>query len=521
MKWAVRIVSWLSSLILTMLHPVFLYLNRVQPPKLPPTKNPLLQLSATELAKKIRLQQVTSEAVVTAYIKRIKKVNPFINAVVDERYEDAVREARDCDKMLESGEVTIDEITMSKPLFGVPFTVKESCGLKGLSQTGCTRVRRGIKAAEDSLIVASMRKAGAIPLCVTNTPELCSGFESANLVYGTTVNPYDGRHSAGGSSGGEGALIGAGASLIGIGSDIAGSIRVPSLFNGIFGHKPTPGIIPIKGHFPMSNGPKFQTYLALGPMTRFAEDLHLAVKVMSADCKQNLRLDDPVDIGKLNVFYMEDAGRAFGITPTNKDTRNAIFKAAQYFEKRGAKVVKPEMDEMSETCEVATGVFFSMKDMPPILIPSNTKDNVNSTLELLKSLVGRSEFTKSAIFMSLVKDLNGLVCPSNVPICLQKLEDLRVKLLKQLGDNGVFLYPTFTCGAPLVGQVVLNTSAGMYCLLCNLLGFPSTQVPMGLDAKGLPIGFQVFAAPHQDRLCLAVAKELEKAFGGWIPPTKS
>ncbi|XP_015117882.1 fatty-acid amide hydrolase 2-B [Diachasma alloeum] len=521
MKWGVRIASWLSSLILMILQPVFLYLNRVQPPKLPPTKNSLLQLSATELAKKIRLRQISSEAVVAAYIERIKEVNPFINAVVDERYEDALREARDCDKMLESGQVTIDKITGTQPLFGVPFTVKESCGLKGLSQTGCTRVRRGIKAAEDSLIVASMKRAGAIPLCVTNTPELCSGFESTNLVYGTTVNPYDGRYSAGGSSGGEGALIGAGASLIGIGSDLAGSIRIPSLFNGIFGHKPTPGIIPIKGHFPISNNPKFQTYLVVGPMARFAEDLHLAVKVMSADCKQNLRLDEPIDIAKLNVFYMVDAGRTFGITPTNKDTRNAIFKAVQYFEKLGANVIKAEMAEMSESCEVGIGSLFATTEMPPILMPSTTKDNVNSALELLKSLVGQSEYSKSAIFMSIFKDLNGCVFPSDGPIYLKKLEDLRIKLLKQLGDDGVFLYPTFTRGAPLLGQSVFHISAGMYCLLCNLLGFPSTQVPMGLDAKGLPIGFQVFAAPHQDRLCLGVARELEKAFGGWTPPTKS
>uniref|UniRef100_A0A0C9RJ59 FAAH2_2 protein n=1 Tax=Fopius arisanus TaxID=64838 RepID=A0A0C9RJ59_9HYME len=343
MKWMLRFASWLSSLLLTVLQPLYLFLNRNQPPKLPPAKNSLLQLSATELATRIRLRQISSEAVVTAYIERIKEVNPFINAVVDERYEDAIKDARNCDKILENGEISIDKITRTKPLFGVPFTVKESCGVKGLSQTGCTRIRRGIKASENSPMVLTMTKVGAIPLCVTNTPELCSGFESTNLVYGTTMNPYDGRHSAGGSSGGEGSIIGAGASLIGIGSDLAGSIRVPALFNGIFGHKPTPGIIPIKGHFPMSDDPEFQRYLVVGPMARFAEDLHLAVRVMSADCKQNLRLDEPIDITKLNFFYLEDAGKAFGITPTSKDTRNAILKAVQYLEKEGFKVIKVKL----------------------------------------------------------------------------------------------------------------------------------------------------------------------------------
>lgn len=100
------------------------------------------------------------------------------------------------------------------------------------------------------------------------------------------------------------------------------------------------GIIPIKGHFPMSDTPEFHQYLVLGPMTRFAEDLHLAVKVMSVDCKQNLRLDEPVDISKLNVFYLEDAGSAFGIKPTDRDTRSAIFRAVKHFEKQGVRVIR-------------------------------------------------------------------------------------------------------------------------------------------------------------------------------------
>lgn len=155
-------------------------------------------------------------------------------------------------------------------------------------------------------------------------------------------------------------MIAASGSLIGIGSDIGGSIRVPALFNGIFGHKPTPGnyyyfsviadavvkknfflnsgIIPIKGHFPMVENSEFQRYLTLGPMTRYAEDLHMAVKVMTKDCKKNLRLDEPVDIAKLNVFYLEDIDNNFGINTTSEDIRDAIRRAAKYFETCGAKI---------------------------------------------------------------------------------------------------------------------------------------------------------------------------------------
>ncbi|XP_015112410.1 fatty-acid amide hydrolase 2 [Diachasma alloeum] len=517
-----RTASWMVSMLLTISQPLFWILNRKQPPKIPPTDNPLLQLSASELAKRIRLRQVSSEAVVTAYIERIKRVNPLLNAVVDERYEDAIREAQHCDKMLGNGEVTVEEIAVNRPLYGVPITVKESCAVKGLSYTGCTTMRRGIKANEDCLAVAIMKRAGAIPLCVTNTPELCSTFESTNCVYGTTVNPYDGRRSAGGSSGGEGALLGAGASLIGVASDTAGSIRVPGLFNGIFGHKPTPGLVPLKGHYPLVNNAKFQKYLVIGPMARYTEDLILAFKVMSADCKENLRLDDPVELSKLDVFCIDDADPSFGFTPPNGDIKGAIHRAAKHFEKLGARVSKPDIGGISDFFPIGVACFLDLEDKPTILIhPNNKQERVNSTLEFIKSLVGLSQYSRHAIMMGMFQDVNGLIAPSDVPKYIRKAEELKITLLKHLGDNGVFLYPSFVSTAPLVGQTFLQSTGGSYSLLCNVLGFPSTQVPMGLNAQGLPVGFQVFAAPHQDRLCLAVAKELERVFGGWIPPATS
>ncbi|XP_011299621.1 fatty-acid amide hydrolase 2 [Fopius arisanus] len=514
-----RLAFWMTSVLLRISQPFFWFRHRKQPQKIPPTSNPLLQLSASELAKKIRLRQVSSEAVVTAYIERIKQVNPVVNAVVDHRYEDAIKEAQECDKIFDSGEVTIDYIVTNKPLFGVPFTIKESCAVKGLSFTGCTTMRRGIKADEDCLAVIKMKNAGAIALCVTNTPELCCTFETTNFVYGTTTNPYDGRRSAGGSSGGEGALLGAGASLIGVASDTAGSIRLPGLFNGIFGHKPTPGVVPLEGHYPLINDCKFQKYLVLGPMARYTEDLMLAFKIMSAGCKQNLRLDEPVELSKLKVFYMESID-TFGLTPTNEDTRSSIRRALKHFEKRGARVSKPELEGITDICELGIAAFLDIEEKLTFLMnPNNKEERVNSTIEFMKSLLGLSQYSRPAIVMTMFQDMNGFMTLSEVPKYMRKMEELKLTLLDLLGDDGVFLYPTFTGAAPLLGQTMMHSTAASYSLLCNALGFPSTQIPMGLNARGLPTGFQVFAAPHQDRLCLAVAAELEQVFGGWIPPT--
>ncbi|XP_074103703.1 fatty-acid amide hydrolase 2-B-like [Cotesia typhae] len=521
MQLILRFATWLSAKLLFLLRPLFWYRDCIKPASIPPSTDSLFDLTACELAKKIRFGQISSESVIEAYIERIKEVNPYLNAVVDDRFEDALREARHCDKMLEAGVVTPMQLQLEKPFYGVPFTVKESCGLKGLSYTGCTLVRSGIKADDDSLIVKSMRMAGAIPLCATNTPELCSGFECTNPLYGLTVNPYDGRHSAGGSSGGEGALLGAGASVIGVGSDIGGSIRIPAQFNGIFGHKPTPGIIPIDGHFPMEDCAEFRHYLTLGPMTRFSEDLHMAVKVMSKDCKTNLRLDEPVNISKLNVYYLEDIENNYGIPPVDEDIRKSIRDAAKHFESCGAKITKPVIEELSDVCEIGITKLFSMSVIPPILMhPTDPKGKVNPFLELLKAAVGCSSYSKSAIFMAMVKEIHGFVPKSQFPTYEEKFKELQKKLLEILDENSVLFFPTFISPAPPVGQCVFLTISGVFSVLCNILGLPSTQVPMGLNKQSLPIGFQVIAAPHQDRLGLAVARELEKAFGGWIPPTK-
>lgn len=165
--------------------------------------------------------------------------------------------------------------------------------------------RKGMRAAEDGIAVGYIKSAGGIPLLVSNTPEYCTSWESGNKVNGRSLNPYDTRRSSGGSSGGEGALIGSGASLFGIGSDIAGSIRVPAMFNGIFGHKPTGGLCSVEGHFPYSKDGAFRNYLVVGPMCRYAKDLPTLMHIMAGPNADKLRLNEPLytkDI-KVNPFF--------------------------------------------------------------------------------------------------------------------------------------------------------------------------------------------------------------------------
>lgn len=219
--------------------------------------------------------------------------------MVEERFEDALEDARKADKICSSTPYIY--LLQNYPLLGVPFTVKESCSLKPLSKCVGSVPRANIKSVKDGEAVGYLKSAGAIPLLISTTPELCLNWETNTHVNGCTKNSYDFKRTPGGSSGGEGALIGAGASLFGVGSDVAGSIRVPALFNGIFGHKPTAKVISLNGHIPEST-PEIDNYLVIGPMARYAKDLPILVHIMAGSNAGKLRLTEPINTRDIKVI---------------------------------------------------------------------------------------------------------------------------------------------------------------------------------------------------------------------------
>ncbi|XP_077278858.1 fatty-acid amide hydrolase 2-B-like [Temnothorax americanus] len=515
----IRYVFCVINVIYEIFRRILLFIYK-KPPSIPPITHFIYMLSATTLAKKIRQREITSYEVVQAYVTRIKEVDPFLNAVVDNRFLDAIIEAKTCDKQLKEGKFDVETLEKEKPLYGVPITIKECCALKGCSHTGCTLPRKGVKADHDAVVVEMLRNAGAIPLCVTNTPEMCGGFDSTNLLCGRTCNPYDTRYSAGGSSGGEGALLGAGASVIGLGSDMAGSIRVPSFLNGVFGHKSTPGLIPIDGHFPYTDDEYFQKFATFGPMTRYAEDLGLLMRVMTLKCNRDLRLDVPVDLRQLKIYYRQSLDRSLGVLPMTAEIEKCVLRAANHFARYDVCAEKLPIEWPVTIIEIVLTGFMNMKPPQMLIDTNNPKHQKNVSVELLKALFGLSQHTKQMIFFNLLIETHFPFTDSEILHYTKQGEEIRQKLLDLLGDNGVFIYPTFR--NPILPQLVLceilSTSS---CGFFNIVGFPAAHVPMGLNHEGMPIGVQVIAAPYQDRLCLAVAKELEMAFGGWVPPSVS
>src|SRR5581483_1848409 len=237
---------------------------------------------------------------------------------------DAIAEAKHADERVRS-----QPAADLPPLLGVPFTVKETIALQGMPQSAGLLARRAYRSPGTAPAVTRLLDAGAIALGVTNTSELTLWIESENRVYGRTNNPYDPSRAAGGSSGGEGAAVGSCGSPFGVGSDIAGSIRVPALFCGVFGHKPSPGVLPNAGMYPPTPG-EAARMLQVGPLTRRAEDLMPLLRLMSGPDQDDpysrqTVLGDPagVSLEGLRVTTVEEAS----LLPFSRELRDARERA--------------------------------------------------------------------------------------------------------------------------------------------------------------------------------------------------
>src|SRR6185437_6123384 len=290
-------------------------------------------LSAVVLAEKISIKLIFPVEVVEAHLARIERLNPILNAFVQVESDAARRAAREAEAMVARGEKI-------GPLHGVPISIKSAIEVKGMRCEAGTRLRQGIVAERDAPLVERLRSAGAIILGTTNTPELLMAWETDNLLYGRTNNPWDLSRTAGGSSGGEAAAIASGCSAGGVGSDGGGSIRVPAHFTGICGLKPTPGRIPATGHFPGSVGP-FALTGVVGPMARTAADLKVFFEVMQGpDDGDPSSAPVPVqwpgtqELKNIRIANFEDDGR----TPVTAETRAAVRNAAKLLQNAGFQV---------------------------------------------------------------------------------------------------------------------------------------------------------------------------------------
>lgn len=481
----------------------------------PKPSDPLVIESATALAKRVREQSITCEALVRACIDRIKQVNPLINAVVDERFEDALVEAKQLDERIGNGAISPEEFA-EKPFLGVPFTTKETSACKGMKSTYGLVCRKDKRAEEDAEVVRLLKNAGGILIGLTNVPILNMWQETDNRVYGRTNNPYNTTRNVGGSSGGEAAIIAACGVPFGIGTDIGGSVRIPAFKCGIFGHKPTCELIATKG-LTYRTGKEPSTIMSVGTLTRSGSDIIPFLKVLLDKNVNRLQLDKKVNVKDLKVHYILDCGDP-KINLLTREMTAAILKVVKHFEVdlkvSAKKLIVPELKYGIELwrywmTQEANANF--ARDL------TDRKGQVNPIWEVLKWVFQCSEFNVGAI-LNLISTRLPLMDEKKARDLTNQLKD---SLMDALGDNGVLIYPSAPWSARYHNASVFHPYNIGYFAVWSFLKFPVTQVPLALDSEGLPIGVQVVAAPYQDHLCIAVARELESTFGGFVPPFSS
>ena len=463
------------------------------------------RLSAGAMAEAIRRREISALEIADAHLQRIEKLNPQLNAFVHLDPDATRRDARAADW-------AVKQHAGLGPLNGVPISIKSSIDVAGFRCEAGTKLRAGYVASHDAPLVSRLRRAGAVILGVTNSPELLMAWETDNLLYGRTNNPWDLSRTAGGSSGGEAAAIASCCSAAGVGSDGGGSIRVPAHFSGICGLKPTPGRIPATGHFPNSVGP-FALLGVVGPMARTVADLRALFEVMQGydegdTCASPvpLRQVGLNEIKKIRIGYFEEDGR----TPVTPETGAAVRSAALGLQRAGCNVgpfLPAGFEAAREVWWKLFGVAGAMllgqmtagreQDLSPMLkqFMQWTAAEPQHTAESLLNAWIQRDVLRMQVFAQL-KEVPVLICP-------------------------VAAIPAFRHGERswMIGEKKVEyLDAWSYCEWFNLLGMPAAVVPVGPSKEGLPIGVQIVGQPWQEELVLEIAALVEQECGGWREP---
>jgi amidase len=450
--------------------------------------NELVSQSATSLAALIRERSVSPVEVVDAYLRRIEEVNPKLNAIVTV--------AADVREKASQAEAAIMRGELIGPLHGVPLTIKDTIETAGLRTTGGSTLRAEFIPERDAPAVARLKAAGAIILGKTNTAEMAMDYTADNPVFGRTNNPHDLSLTPGGSSGGEAAAIASCLSPGGIGSDLAGSVRIPAHFCGIAGLKPTVGSVPGAGQFPPNTGP-YALGASIGPMARTVGDLRLLFSVLSG---KEIAADGPSVPGLRVAYYSDD-----GVVPVTGETRSAVEKAAGALADAGLVTEQTRPPGVELGHELWLQLFARA-----------------SVVQLRKVYSGREDLGGDFVRWRL-RTADDKPPPSLDEYLSSWLERdrLRELLLDWMAATPLLLAPVGATPAYPHGTLKLRVAertfntfrAFSYSQAFNVFDLPVAVVPVGCAADGLPIGVQIIGRPFAEETVLAAAAILETAFG--------
>jgi len=442
---------------------------------------------ARALAAAIRRREVSSRELLEHYLDRVEALNPPLNAVVTLDAEGARQAADAADEALARG----GEIG---PLHGVPMTIKDCYDTAGI-RTTCGVEDWDRVPERDAEAVRRLRDAGAVIFGKTNTPAFTADWQTYNPMFGTTNNPWDTTRSSGGSSGGSAAALAAGLTPLELGSDIAGSIRLPSNWCGTCGHKPSFGVVPQRGHLPSAPGALADRDLnVVGPMARDVDDLDMALDILAGptgDQAKGWRLELPAaranTLSELRIAtWLDDP-----TYPVADDVRGVHETAVSALRKAGARIVASSPPvTLTEVVSLHMELLYPVMEASSEMLHRNWLA-VNEKREQLRARM--TEF---------FRDVDALLMPVAVVAAIPHDHDapLAGREIRTPGGSRPYL--------DLFGWVGLATAAYL----------PSTAVPVGRTAQGLPVGIQIVGPYLEDRTTLAVARCIEKTLGGFVPP---
>ncbi|HEX2914673.1 MAG TPA: amidase [Chloroflexia bacterium] len=502
----------------------------------------LTELPAVELAEKISRGEVSAVEAVEAHIEQIERVNPKINAVVYKRYNQARKEARHADAQRARGEKL-------GVLHGVPVTIKECLDLAESPSTFGLPSRAKMLAKQDDPYVARLRAEGAIVLGKTNVAQLLIFVETENPLYGRTNNPWNLERSAGGSSGGQAAIIAAGGSPLGLGTDLGGSIRFPSTSCGIVGFKPTTGRCPDQGRFSLPIGQQ-AIFSQVGVMGRRVADVTTGLTVINGGSNPAVEparpLGDPsqVDLSGLRVaFYSDD-----GTLKPAPAVRRAVVEAAQILQGLGAQIFEWQPPRVDRAVDLFYGIMTADggAGLRQRLGKNKADPRVAQLLSLgkfprpvFKMLLGLLKAGGQESMVKVIRNF-GYKDTDHYWQLLEEQLDYRESFEVAMneaegGPIDLILCPASPLPAVTHGSTKDLGTLGGYTVLWNVLGYPTGILPftrvrqeeevgrvlskdkveqaalqVEKGSAGLPVGVQIVARPWREHTALAAMQAIEK-----------
>ncbi len=466
----------------------------------------LTSLGVHQLSALVHKRDLSETEVLEAHLKRTAEVNPTLNAITDLQADRARERAIALDQK--------DHLWA----YGAPITIKSSIAVKGFLHECGSPLRRGIRANHNASSVRSLISSRFNVIGTTNVPEFLMAYETDNAIYGRTESPIRLGYTPGGSSGGCAAAVAAGCAPASLGSDAGGSIRVPAHFCGVYGLKPTPGLISRVGHWPPAGGPSL-TLAGVGPITKRARDLRYllgrTIQGDHRDASANPLFNNSMNFENwLDWQYDDSLLRGFGIgwfdsawdTPVTPKTRQAVKDAARALEDRGFRMKRIQLRGLERTPRVWHTLFrVCLRTLIEQSVPENYR---------LHPLAYDAMATEQETRATTQEDiLNAWI--------LQ--HQLQVAFLEQMKKHKCYFLlcpvaaiPAFRHGErswSIEGHTVTYPEAFVYSQVFNVLGVPAAAAPVGKSRDGLPIGVQIVGRPYCDFGVAKVVESLAKGLG--------